>query len=92
MGFSMKFNWVLQIVPPDNIELNTAYEFSKNGSRVFPVGTPIDLIDLKRNAVAKIIVKSFTHTQDATVGAFEVVKIYEGNEKQVLSRYWFENQ
>lgn len=92
MGFSIKFNWVLQIVPPVNIELNTSYEFSKTGNRVFPIDTPIDLIDTERNAVAKIVVELFTNHQNATSGTFKVVKVYKGNEKQILSNYWLENQ
>lgn len=88
----MKFNWVLQMVPPAKIELNTPYKFSKTGNRVFPIDTPIDLIDTERNAVAKIVVESFTNNQDATFGVFKIVKIYKGNEKQILSNYWRENQ
>ena len=92
MGFSIKFNWVLQITPPKNLELDRAYEFNKPGNRVFPIDTPIDLIDLERNAVAKIRVTSFTVNEDMTVGSFTVVKVYKGNEKKVLSMYWQENQ
>ena len=92
MGFSIKFNWVLQITPPENPEAGKSYEFEKPGNRNFPLDTPIDLIDPERNAIAKIQVESFTNSQNLTTGNFTVVKVYEGNEKEVLSAYWIENQ
>jgi len=60
MGFSVKFNWVLQIEPPEALQVNDTHTFKKPDSRVFPLDTPIDLIDLKRNAIAKIRIKSFS--------------------------------
>ena len=92
MGFSTKFNWVLQITVPETLEIGSTYEFSKPGNRIFPIDTPIDLINLEREAVAKIKIKSFLNQPSTTSGNFEVVKIYTGNEKQVLSNYWNENQ
>jgi hypothetical protein len=92
LGFSVKFNWVLQIAPPAGLEVGREYDFSKFGNRVFPVDTPIDLIDVSRQAVAKIKVRSFTNTNDSTSGVFEVIKLYSGDEKTVLTNYWIENQ
>lgn len=92
MGFSTKFNWVLQIDSPATIEVGETYDFSKSGNRLFPIDTPIDLINPEREAVAKIKIKSFLNQHDSTSGIFEVIKIYMGNEKEVLSNYWKENQ
>jgi len=92
LGFSIKFNWVLQITPPENPEAGKSYEFEKPGNRNFPLDAPIDLIDPDRNAIAKIRVESFTNRQNLTTGSFIVVKVYRGNEKEVLSVYWRENQ
>lgn len=92
MGFATKFNWVLQIEPPASLEVSHSFNFKKSGNRVFPLNTPIDLIDPDRTAVAKIKIESFTNESETTVGVFEVVKIYSGVEKQILTSYWIENQ
>lgn len=92
MGTSVTFNWVLQIDRPDSLKVQQSYRFEKSGNRVFPVNTPIDLIDLQRNAIAKIKIASFLNKPDLTSGSFEVIKIYTGNEKSVLTNYWIENE
>ena len=91
VGFTVKFNWVLQIKTPDSLEVNLVYPFEKAGNRVFPIDTAIDLIDLDRNAIAKIKILSFLNERELTTGSFKVIKIYSGNEKAVLSNYWLEN-
>lgn len=92
MGFSVKFNWVLQVLPPDVCEQNTRYAFEKVGNRIFPLDTPIDLIDMERNAIAKIKVISFQNSLEVTKGEYEVIKLYQGEEQSILSNYWVENQ
>jgi len=91
MGFSVKFNWVLQIDPPSSLSVGNCYTFKKDQNRIFPIDTPIDLIDKKRNAVAKIRIKSFLNEHDSTSGEYEVIKVYSATEKAVLSAYWREN-
>ena len=92
MGASIKFNWVLQIEPPDHLEVDNSYEFTKPHNRIFPMDTPIDLIDLDRNAIAKIRVTSFTNSHEQTTGDFKVIKIYSDPEKSMLTTYWKENE
>ncbi len=92
MGFSIKFNWVLQVDVQEDLHLNNIYTFSKSGNRVFPIGTPIDLIDMNRNALAKIQIINFTNSEDKTKGNYKVLKIYSDKEKKVLNNYWIENQ
>lgn len=92
MGFEIKFNWALQIEPESSLEENSIYDFSKKGSRAFPIDTPIDLLNLKRGAVAKIKVLEFTNTGGETKGKFKVVKIYKDEEKRILTNYWIENE
>ena len=92
MGFTTKFNWVLQIQPPEVLTVDCLHAFRKDGSRVFPIDTPIDLIDLKRTAIAKVKIKSFKNTNSETTGIFEILKIYAGVEKTVLTNYWIENE
>lgn len=92
MGFPIKFNWVLQITPPEPIELSHVYPFEKSGNRIFPTTAPIDLIDPDRNAIAKIKIKSVLNENEITTGTFEIIKIYADEEKRTLTNYWIENQ
>ncbi|WP_044617761.1 DUF2584 family protein [Gynuella sunshinyii] len=92
MGFSIKFNWVLQIDFEIELVPGSSYNFSKDGNRVFPLQTPIDLIDSSRSAIAKIRIMSFKNLLNKTTGEFQVIKIYSGNEKEVLTNYWIENE
>lgn len=92
MGFTIAFNWVLQIDPPASLKVRSSYSFEKPGNRVFPLNTPIDLIDSERAAIAKIAINSFTNKEHQTTGEFEVLKIYTDPEKAMLTKYWMENQ
>lgn len=92
MGFSVTFNWVLQVNPPDVLEIKARYEFEKEGNRIFPLNMPIDLIDKNRNAMAKIKVITFQNTLEKTKGEYEILKIYTDDEKRILTHYWIENQ
>lgn len=91
MSFPVRFNWVLQIEPPDQLRVGESYTFSKPENRIFPVGAPIDLIDMHRQAIAKVKVTTFTQNGTYTIGSFTVIKLYEGAEKEVLTNYWKEN-
>jgi len=77
MGQAIRFNWVLQTDAPDMPKAGGVYEFSKPGNRVFPLNTPIDLIDPDRVAIAKIRITSFSNDKDSTTGVYKIVKIYE---------------
>jgi hypothetical protein len=91
MSFLVRFNWVLQIGPPDKLLVGETYTFSKPENRVFPIGTPIDLIDIERQAIAKIKVTAFTQDGTNTTGSFTVIKLYKGAEREMLTNYWKEN-
>lgn len=92
MGFEIKFNWALQIEPVDDLVEGGIYDFVKSGSRAFPIETPIDLINPNREAIAKIHILEFTNTNTETKGKYRVIKIYKGEEKDVLTNYWIENK
>lgn len=92
MGSSTTFNWVLQITVPQSLKCSQCYPFEKTGNRIFPLNTPIDLIDVNRNAIAKIKIMYFLNKPSQTTGEFEVIKIYSGEEKTILTNYWIENQ
>jgi hypothetical protein len=91
MSFPARFNWVLQIEVPEQLGVEQTYAFSKPENRVFPIGTPIDLISPDREAIAKIKVTDFTQDGDKTTGSFTVIKLYKSTEKDVLTNYWKEN-
>lgn len=92
MGFEIKFNWALQIDELDNLVEGEVYDFVKTGNRAFPIETPIDLINPKREAVAKVHILEFSNTKTETRGKYKVIKIYTGEEKDILTNYWIENQ
>jgi hypothetical protein len=92
MGFSVKFNWVLQMEVTETLQVGKLYSFKKPGNRIFPIDAAIDLIDPNRNAIAKIKVKRFTNENSVTFGEFEVLKVYDGEEQIVLNQYWRENE
>lgn len=92
MGFEIKFNWALKIDLEDEFAEGKIYDFKKSGNRVFPIETPIDLINERREAIAKIHVLEFRNTKTETTGKFKIIKIYQGKEKEFLTNYWIENK
>lgn len=92
MGFEIKFNWALQAEPKEKLEENLVCAFAMHGNRAFPIDTPIDLLNFKREAMAKVKVLEYTNAKNETKGKFKVVKIYQGQEKEILTNYWLENE
>lgn len=92
MGFQVKFNWALQIDEPTDLVEGRVYDFIKSGNRVFPIEIPIDLINSSREAVAKIHILEFCNNKIETRGKYKIIKIYKGEEKNILTSYWIENQ
>ena len=95
MGFSTEFNWALKLSPDNGLDekklsVGNTYDFSKEGIRTYPVDIPIDLINSEWEAVAKVVVLEVTNTSDNTTGRYQVLKIYTGKEKEMLTRYWRE--
>lgn len=92
MGFSVVFNWALKIDVPADLVVGEVYKFVKGGNRVFPIKTPIDLINSERDAIAKIRILEFKNIESETSGKYKVIKMYSGEEQKVLNNYWLENQ
>jgi hypothetical protein len=92
MGFEIKFNWALQITPPEKLKTDATYDFSKTGNRVYPINTPIDLINENREAISKVKIIEFTNKDGKTIGKYQIIKVYSGTEKEILSKYWKENK
>ncbi|MCD6478902.1 MAG: DUF2584 family protein, partial [Candidatus Diapherotrites archaeon] len=95
MGFKTEFNWALKLKPENGLnekvlKVGEIYEFSKEEYRVYPVNIPIDLINQNWEPVAKIIIVEFKNSGGRTSGKYKVLKIYEGEEKRILTNYWIE--
>lgn len=79
MGYDVRFNWILQLTPkqgfPEELKKNKTYSFEKEMERIYPIETPIELMDEKRQIVGKIIIKKITITKNKTQGEFEIVEI-----------------
>lgn len=92
MWTSLKMNWVLQSQKiPTNLTIDTPYKAKRDGVRMFPLTTPIDLIDRERNAIAKISIQKIVITESSTTVHYIVLKIYTEAEREVLTNYWKEN-
>jgi hypothetical protein len=95
MGFKTEFNWILKLKPENGLDeaklkVGSVYNFSKEEYRVYPVNLPIDLVNRDWEAVAKVLVTEFRNADGKTSGKYKVLKIYSGNEKEVLTNYWRE--
>jgi hypothetical protein len=95
MGFQTEFNWALKLklkngLDENKLEIDKLYDFSKKEYRVYPVGIPIDLINQNWEPVAKVMVIEFKNLEGKTHGTYKVLKIYEGQEKEILTNYWRE--
>lgn len=92
MGFEIKFNWALQLAQTDALQAGQIYDFAKPGNRAFPLETPIDLIGPDREAIAKVSILEFANTKAGTTGKYQVIKIYQSEENNILTNYWIENK
>ncbi len=97
MGFQTEFNWVLKLSPEQGLDeaslkAGKTYGFSKEGYRVYPVDMPIDLLNSGWEPVARIIIKESANSAGRTTGRYEVLWMYEGEEKRILAKYWQKKQ
>lgn len=95
MGFIMEFNWVLKLsqengLEQDRLTVGRKYPYRKSGFRIYPVNMPIDLVNGRWEAVAKVKVCSFSFDGLNTTGEFEIIRIYDGTEKDALTKSWHE--
>ena len=91
MGFKTELNWALKLkLGLQDLKINKVYSFSKDEYRVYPIGIPIDLINDKWEAVAKVIIIEAKNSDEKTTGKYKILRLYEGKEKEVLTKYWRE--
>lgn len=95
MGFQTEFNWVLKLKPEQgldepNLKVNQTYSFLKSDARIYPISIPIELFNQSWEAVAKIIITEFTNKSESvktTSGRYKVLKIYQGDERDMLTKH-----
>ncbi|MBD3189169.1 MAG: DUF2584 family protein [Candidatus Heimdallarchaeota archaeon] len=95
MGFFVENNWALKLKPEqglaeNTLEENKEYHFQKDGYRVYPIDMPIDLINSQWEAVAKVIVTKTILENKTTSGTYFVLRIYQDEEKNIISNNWRE--
>jgi hypothetical protein len=93
MGYQTEFNWVLKLKPEQGLEgvalsEGRSFNFSKSGSRIYPIGFPIDLVDDNWDALALVKVDYAYQLERKTMGGARVLKVYEGEEKRVLTEHY----
>ena len=96
MGHIVEFNWALKLKPEqgldeDKLKVGMICNFFKEGNRMYPLDIPIDLINENWEAVAKVVITQLENKKGKTTGKFKVLKIYEREEKKILTNYWREN-
>lgn len=92
MGYITEFNWVLKLKPEqgldeENLEVNQIYDYSKDGARNYPLKYPILLVNNNWEAVGSVEVLGFSAGNDITKGKYKIIKIYEGIDKEVLTKF-----
>lgn len=90
MGFQAEFNWILKLKPengfPQNPETGKIYEFSKEGNRCYPLGSPVEFVNKDWEAIGLARVLEFTNAKGKTTGKFEILRIYNSEEKEIRTK------
>lgn len=90
MGCIYEWNWILKLnnqQMPD-LQLGTPLTFCKKGIRIFPVNIPIDLLNENWEAIARCVITSVTMEEKQTRGTYRIVKMYDKEEKELLTKIW----
>ena len=94
MGYKTEFNFALKLKKeqgmPERLCEEEIYPFIKKENRVYPINSPLDLINSDGEAVAKVVIIESTNLPNETKGKFKIVRLYNDDEKEFLKRYWRE--
>lgn len=97
MGYQTEFNWVLKLRNSQLKRLEEViqkergcFEFEKSGYRTYPMELPIDLVNENWEAIARVEIFELNQKENKTEGGYEVLKVYTGEEKRVLTNYYQE--
>lgn len=86
MGFLYEFNWILKLPQIDpEISIGKVYNFAKSGIRIYPIGTPVELVNDKWEVIARCIINSITITQNMTEGEYIIIELYSKSKQIVLT-------
>ena len=85
-----EFNRVLKLKEeqgfPDALNEGASCNFRKLGKRIYPIGISVFLADSFWNVCASVVIKEFAVKDNETIGIFEVVRVFSGDEKEVLTK------
>jgi len=95
MGFQTEFNWGLKLKPENGLneeilQEGKEYSFEKDEYRVYPVDQPIDLINRDWIPLARVVIVEVCCKNKKTFGKYKIIKMYHGQEKKDLTKYWRE--
>lgn len=88
MGYQYEFNWILKLSEIGEIHVGDCYNFTKKGNRIYPLNTPIDLVNNKWEALARCIIHKIELTKNKTEGSYEIIEVYSNEKKQILTEQW----
>ncbi len=89
MGFEVEFNWILKLKPEQGFpaELKPGiYDFSKSGYRIYPIGSPIELVTENWEAVGLAKVLESTMKEQKTSGRYEIIRVYDSEERELKTK------
>ncbi|MBI5138073.1 MAG: DUF2584 family protein [Nitrospirae bacterium] len=92
MGLPVEMNTVLKLTPaqglPADPRPDTVYAFSKDGTRFYPIGVPVELIGPDWKTLGKAVIDEFTVSTERTSGKFRVVKRFTPEEAAAFNGVW----
>jgi hypothetical protein len=92
MGVPVEMNTVLKLSVgqgfPENPALETEYRFEKDGTRFYPIGVPVELINADWQTIGKAVIDEFTVSTERTSGKFRIVKLFSADEAADFNRVW----
>lgn len=90
MGCIYEWNWILKLNKEQiqNLKVGVTKNFFKKGIRIYPIDVPIDLVNQNWEAIARCIISSVTLEKDCTKGQYQIMKIYDKEEQNLLTKQW----
>ncbi|MFA5381699.1 MAG: DUF2584 family protein [Candidatus Micrarchaeia archaeon] len=89
MGFKTEFNWILKLTKQQGLDESTLaenriYEFFKKDHRVYPLDTPIELVDEDWISIGLVTILEYTVGGGHTNGKYKVLEIYPKEKRRSL--------
>ena len=81
MGMPCQVNSILKLSPsqgyPTSLAMDTQYQVSKEGYRIFPMDVPLSLVDEHWIAYADVIIDQLEWREQTTHLTFRIARIYD---------------